>query len=221
MGCCNSTEGAVISEGSSEPAAGQQNVRSTGIPTIPGWDGVGVATVPVAVQFEMKGGWGSITTSIEPLLNTIMAQNIAGAGYNLAAVFLPVISQGKQKGQPMDMEAAGWRTVLAKAMCIFQMDLHYSPMPQETLFLKAAMNIKVKHFSFDAISVEGYEGLYNQLGQAGKYQITILLYIKYITRIKFARSETIFVFPDSNISLLFLGFYVHFLYMYIPVTFPE
>ena len=174
MGCCNSTEGAVISDGSSQPA-GQQNVQSRVIPTIPGWDGVAVATMPVAVQFEMKGGWGSITTSIEPLLNTIMAQNIAGAGYNLAAVFLPVISQGKQRGQPMDMERAGFMTVLAKAMCIFQMDLHYSPIPQETLFLKAAMNIKVKHFSFNAISVEGYEGLYDQLGQAGKYIIQIMI----------------------------------------------
>ena len=135
MGCCSSSEGAVISEGSSQPA-GQQYIRSTGIPQIPGWDGVGVATLPVGVQFEMKGGWGSVTTSIEPLFNTILAQNIAGAGYNLAAVFLPVISQGKQRGQPMDMQVAGWRTCLAKAMCIFQMDLHYAQTPQETLFLK-------------------------------------------------------------------------------------
>merc|ERR1719450_1991983 len=65
------------------------------------------------------------------------------------------------------MEVAGWRTVLAKAMCIFQKDLHTPPIPQETLFLKAAMNIKVNHWSFDAIRVEGYEGLYDQLGQAG------------------------------------------------------
>ena len=173
MGCCSSSEGAVISAGGSQPA-GQQ---STGIPTIPGWDGVGVATMPVAVEFEMKGGWGSINCSMEPLLNTIMAQNVAGAGYNLAAVFLPVVSQGKQKGQPMDMQAKGWRTVLAKAMCIFQMDLHYSAIPQETLFLKAQMTIKVKNFSFDAIRVEGYEGLYDQLGQAGTCitQTSILL----------------------------------------------
>merc|ERR1712038_1340504 len=104
---------------------------------------------------------------MEPLLNTIIAQNIAGAGYNLAAVFLPVVSQGKQRGQPMDMQRSGFMTVIAKAMCIFQMDLHSNPLPQETIFLKAAMNIKTVPFSFDAIRVEGYEGLYDQLGQAG------------------------------------------------------
>ena len=181
MGCCSSSEGAVISQGSSQPA-GQQcytTVRcgTAGIPQIPGWDGVGVATLPVSVQFEMKGGWGSIKTSIEPLFNTILAQNIAGAGYSLAGVFLPVITQGKERGQPMDMQAAGWRTCLAKAMCIFQMDLHYGPIPQETLFLKAEMKIKVKNFSFDAIRVEGYEGLYDQLSQAGTYitQVSMLL----------------------------------------------
>ena len=175
MGCCSSSEGAVISEGSSQPA-GQQYIRSTGIPQIPGWDGVGVATLPVGVQFEMKGGWGSVTTSIEPLFNTILAQNIAGAGYNLAAVFLPVISQGKQRGQPMDMQVAGWRTCLAKAMCIFQKDLHGPGLAQETLFLQAPMAIKVNMWSSSAIEVEGYQGLYGQLAQAGWYtNVTQLL----------------------------------------------
>ena len=172
MGCCSSSEGTVIQEGECPPA-GQANTGSSGqgnvVPPIPGWDGVAVATMPIAVEFEMKGGWGSVSASMEPLLNTIIAQNVAGAGYKLTAVFLPVVSQGKQKGEPMDMQRAGFRTIIAKAMCIFQMDLHSNPLPQETIFLKAAMNIKTVPFSFDAIRVEGYEGLYDQLGQAGLY----------------------------------------------------
>lgn len=171
MGCINSTttEGAVISEGaggSSQPVS-QQNPQSTVIPTIPGWDGVAIATMPVQIEFEMKGRWGGISTTMEPLLNTIMAQNIAGAGYKLAAVFLPVVSQGEHKGQPMDMKPAGWGTVLAKAMCIFQKDLHGPDLPQETLFLKAAMSINIRRWTSSAIEVEGYQGLYSQLGQAG------------------------------------------------------
>merc|ERR1712179_411553 len=115
----------------------------------------------------MKGGWGGVTASMEPHFNTIMAQNTAGDGYTLAAVFLPVITQGKQKGQPMELEPSGWRTVTAKAMCIFKKDLHTPTVPQETLLLNAPMNIRTKPFSMDGIQVEGYEGLYGQLVQAG------------------------------------------------------
>merc|ERR1712226_364379 len=126
-----------------------------------------MAAMPVQVSFEVKGGWGSITASMEPLLNAIMAQNTAGDGYNLAAVFLPVVTQGKQRGQPMECEPSGWRSVTAKAMCIFQKDLHTPTVPQETLLLNAAMKMRTKHFSMDAIQIEGYEGLYGQLVQAG------------------------------------------------------
>ena len=169
MGCVQSTEGVVLTEG-------QLNERSQGpsIPPIPCWDGVAISTMPVQVKFEMKGGWGSISTSIEPLLNTIMAENVAGAGYNLAAVFLPIISQGKQKGQPMEIEPVGWRTVKASSMCIFQKDNHGPPPPQQTLFLKAPMTIKVNHWSSSAIEVKGYEGLYSQLAQAGSYKYHIV-----------------------------------------------
>ena len=171
MGCVQSTtEGAVISKGDGNPQpVSQQQLQSTGVPAIPGWDGVAISTMPVQIEFEMKGNWGGISASMEPLLNTIMAQNIAGAGHKLAAVFLPVVSQGKQKGQPMDMKPAGWRTVVAKAMCIFQKDLHGPDLSQETLFLQATMAIKINMWSSSAIEVEGYQGLYGQLGQAGWY----------------------------------------------------
>ena len=162
MGCASSTEGRVLSEGEHV-----QNVSSTGIPPVPGWSGANISTLPMQVRFEMKGGWGSISSNIEPLLNAIVAQNVAGEGYRLVAVFLPVISQGKERGQPMDMKPAGFRTVLAGAMCIFQKDLSLPPTPQETLFVRAPMKIKVNNWSFNAIEVKGYEDLYAQLGNIG------------------------------------------------------
>ena len=181
MGCAQSTEGVVISKGDGNPpAGGNEQLQSTlynfNVPAIPGWDGFAIATLPMTVEFEMKGTWGGIKTSMEPLLNTIMAQNIAGTGHKLAAVFLPVLTQGKHKGQPMDLEHAGWNGYKAKAMCIFQKDLHGPGLSQETLFLQAPMEVKVKMWSSSAIEVEGYEGLYGQLAQAGWYtNVTQLL----------------------------------------------
>ena len=166
MGCVQSTEGQVLSNEPGQP--GTAPTMSTAIPQIPGWNGVGMSVMPVLVAFEMKGGWGELTASMEPFLNAIMAQNTAGQGYSLAAVFLPVITQGKQKGQPMEMEPSGWRTVTAKAMCIFQKNSQAPMAPLETLLLQSTMKQKYKHFSFDAIQIEGYEGLYSQLTQAGK-----------------------------------------------------
>ena len=175
MGCIlsNESEGAVVFE-----AGGGGRYR--GIPMIPGWDWVAMSTMAVILKFEIKRDCcGDISTSIEPLINTVIGQNIAGAGYTLAAVFLPVVTQGKQRGLPMDMDSAGCK-VLAKAMCIFQKDLHGPPIPQETLFLKAAMKIKVNSWNFfNPIKVDGYERLYGQLAQAGLciYKTALLLYI--------------------------------------------
>ena len=166
MGCAQSTEGVVLTKG-------QLNERSRGpsIPPIPDWDSVAVSTMPVQVKFKMKTGWPTRSASIEPLLNTIMAQNVAGAGYNLAAVFLPILSQGDQSGQPLEIEEPKWgRTVNAGSMCIFQKDNHGPPQPQQTLFLKAPMTIKLNHWNSSAIEVKGYEGLYSQLAQAGSYK---------------------------------------------------
>ena len=174
MGCVQSTEGQVLSkepgQAESGPSGGVQLMSTDDIPQIPGWDGVAMATMPVKVSFEMKGGWGSVTASMEPLFNAIMAQNTAGDGYTLTAVFLPVTTQGKQRGQPMEQEPTGLTTVTARAMCIFQKDLHIPTAPQETLLLNAPMKIKTKPFSMDPtyLQVEGYEGLYGQLVQAGE-----------------------------------------------------
>merc|ERR1712096_584850 len=154
-------------------AGAPQGYASVGVPVIPGWDGVAVSTLPVQVEFEMRGHWtlGGLSTSVELLLNSIIAQNIAGAGYTLAAVFLPVMSQGKQKGQPLDMKPVGLRTLLARAMCIFQKDQHVENLQVETLFLRANMEVKVNMWSSSAVEVEGYQGLYTALGQAGVFEL--------------------------------------------------
>ena len=166
MGCTSSTEGRVLSEGEHV-----QNGSTTGIPSVPGWSGANISTLPMQVQFEMKGGWGSIDSNIEPLINAIQAQNVAGDGYRLVAVFLPVFVEGKYRGKPIDMKASGTnclsRCILAGAMCIFQKDLSIPPTPQETLFIEAPMKIKVNNWSSNAIEVKGYEELYAQLGNIG------------------------------------------------------
>ena len=166
MGCAQSTEGQVLSNEPGQAGAGQ--TMSMGVPSIPGWNGTPNAIMPIRVSFEMKGGWGELSASMDPLLNAIMAQNTAGEGFSLAAVFLPVVTQGKQRGQPMEMEPKGWRTITAFCMCIFQKNANAPMAPLETLLLKSTMKQKYRHFSMDAIQIEGYEGLYGQLGQAGK-----------------------------------------------------
>ena len=170
MGCVQSTEGQVLS---TEPGqAGAIQTVSNAVPSIPGWNGVPTSVMPVHVAFEMKGGWGELTASMDPLTNAIMAQNTAGQGYSLAAVFLPVITQGKQKGQPVEMEPLGWRSINAKCMCIFQKNAHAPMVPLETLLLQSTMKQKYKPFSGNAVEIEGYEELYAQLGQAGRNKKT-------------------------------------------------
>ena len=164
MGCVQSTEGQVLSNQPGQPGAGRTNT----VPNIPGWNGIPISGRMVLVPFEMKGGWGELSASMDPLFNAIMAQNTAGEGYSLAAVFLPVITQGKQKGQPMEMEPSGWRSITARCMCIFQKSAEAPTAPLETLFLQSTMRQKYKPFSMDGVQIEGYEGLYGQLGQAGK-----------------------------------------------------
>ena len=161
--CSNESEGAVVFEAYSRG-------RHRGIPVIPSWNGVEVSTIAVLLRFEMRRGCcGDISTSIELLLNTITGQNLAGAGYKLVAVFLPIVTTGKQnqRGLPMDMDSAGCQ-VLAKAMCIFQKDLNGVSYPQETLFLKAPIKIKTNNWNFsNPVKVEGYQRLYDQMAQAG------------------------------------------------------
>jgi len=161
MGCAQSTDGQVLSNEMGQAGAGQ--TMSMGVPSVPGWNGIPNAIMHIRVSFEIKGGWSELSASMDPLLNAIMAQNTAGQGYSLAAVFLPVVTQG----QPMEMERKGWRTITAYCMCIFQKNANAPMAPLETLLLKSTMKQKTRQFSIDAIQIEGYEGLYGQLGQAG------------------------------------------------------
>merc|ERR1719186_975605 len=92
------------------------------IPSIPGWDGVPVETTAQRVEFLMKGSWGRISTSMDPL--TTLIHEKGPTGYKFAAVFLPIChAEGKMKGKPLDCSAAGFYSFHAGAMCIFQKDL--------------------------------------------------------------------------------------------------
>ena len=167
MGCIHSTEGVVHSSQPGAPSFTPGNVIN--IPAIPGWDGVALSTQNVCVEIELTSTWSGTETSFGILTNTIMAQ--ARAGYRLSAVFLPVFTDGKQKGQPVDGKAVGLRTFMGRAMCIFQKDLHYQEVPQETMFLKAPMTLKAVMMSSSPIEVGGYQGLYGQLQHAGRNSI--------------------------------------------------
>ena len=166
MGSAHSTRGQNLSN---EPGKdGDVKTISTTVPNIPGWNGIPIAIMPVHVSFEMKMSLRKLTASMDPLNNAIMAQNTAGEGYSIAAVFLPVVTQGEQKGEPVEAERTGWRDVTAKCMCIFQKNAHTPIAPLETLLLQSTMTQKYRPYTKNALQVEGYEGLYSQLTEAGK-----------------------------------------------------
>ena len=171
MGCINSTEGVIHSQadGAFQPSPNNQ-MSIISVPVIPGWDGVAISTIPTHVEFTIQTNWNGTESSMQTLNNTIMAQNTAGAGYKLAAVFLPINTHDqKKKGQPLDGKPIGFRTILGRAMCIFQKDLHDPKVPLETLFLQAPLTVSQSAtWSSEQVQVSGYQGLYGQLGQAGQ-----------------------------------------------------
>ena len=93
MGSAHSTRGQNLSN---EPGKDSDvKIISTTVPNIPGWNGIPIAIMPIHVSFEMEmRSRRKLTASMDPLNNAIMAQNTAGEGYSLAAVFLPVITHG-------------------------------------------------------------------------------------------------------------------------------
>ena len=187
MGCILSTE---TQDRSNEPEQGKDvqsmpghngitQIISSSIPSIPGWDRIPTDVISVQVTFEMKRTWRDEPVSMEPLVNAIKAQNTAGLGYSLAAIFLPVIAQGRsvERGKAMELEWKGCcgGTIEAKAMCIFQKKSDAKMVPVETVILRSTMRQKYKPFSMDTNEVEGYEKIYSQLSQAGKKQKEICI----------------------------------------------
>ena len=157
MGCVQSQE---------DPSPNKAVIN---VPVIPGWDGVPMATMSVQAEIELKGTWGGINASMDPLMNSIVAANTAGAGFKLAAAFLPVHGQGKQKGMPLDGFQSGWNSFTGRVMCIYQRDLRDPVVPLETMFLQAPITIHANLFNFsNPLEVTGYQGMYGQLGQAGE-----------------------------------------------------
>ena len=165
MGCVHSTEGVVHS---SQPGAPTPNFTPSNvinIPVIPGWDGIALSTQNLVVEIELTSTWTGTKTSFETLTHVITAQ--ARAGYKLSAVFLPVFTDGKLKGQPLDGRAVGLITFMGRAMCIFQNVRHHQNVPQESMFLQAPMTITAVMMSSSPLEVSGYQGLYGQLQHAG------------------------------------------------------
>ena len=161
MGCCQSKEDTSLSS--------SQTVIN--VPVIPGWDGVPMATMSVQAEIKLKGTWGGYKASTDPLMNGIVADNTAGAGFKLAAVFLPVHQEGKEKGKPLELDGrgAGWNSYTVRVMCIYQRDLRDPVVPLETMFLQAPITIQANLFNYsNPLEVTGYQGMYGQLGQAGE-----------------------------------------------------
>ena len=167
MGSAQSTNRQNISEEAGKDGA--VKTISTTVPNIPGWDGIPIAIMPLHVSIEMKmESRRKLTASMDPLFNEIMAKNTAGEGYSLAAVFLPVMTQGKRIGEPVEAKRNGRRTATAKCMCIYQKNAHAPVAPLETLLLQSTMTQKYRPYTKNALQVEGYEELYSQLTEAGK-----------------------------------------------------
>eukprot|EP00092_Neocalanus_flemingeri_P024825 GFUD01026920.1.p1 GENE.GFUD01026920.1~~GFUD01026920.1.p1 ORF type:complete len:384 (+),score=99.22 GFUD01026920.1:49-1152(+) len=176
MGCMQSTEGVVHDQGggastSQGAVGGAASGSQVGIsvPAVPGWDGRTISTLPMSVEIIIKIGWNGVDSSMDLVNSTIHAQNTAGAGYRLAAVFLPLDNHNKKRrGKPVDYKAVGFGTISTRVMCIFQADRQGAGQTLETMFLQAPMTVRQSAtWSLEDMKVEGCEQLYGQLGQAG------------------------------------------------------
>jgi len=162
MGCTQSTEGVIHS---SEPGAPTPQFTAGNVitvPVIPGWDGIPLPTQNVIVEVMLEARWSGTSASFQPLTQVVINQ--AQAGNKLAGVFLPVFTQGKQKGQPIDGEVAGFRSFRGRAMLVFQADRFYRNVAHDVMFLQAPMQLTN---TWGGESVSGFEGLYGQLQHAG------------------------------------------------------
>jgi len=99
---------------------------------------------------------------MQPVATAITAENIAGAGYKLAAVFFPIIQAGKDRGDPVEFRLEGLTTRIAKAMCLFQADPPEAPI--ETLFDQAQVSMTTLLGAVGG----GHEGLFDKLRSAAE-----------------------------------------------------
>ena len=147
------------------------------IPTIPDWDGNPMSIISVPVKIEAKiSSDGSIATNINSILNTIIAENTAGAGYRLVSIFLPYwpgsYSQKIWAGystcwpQPIEYDYGdNWFTPkYIKAMCIFQKDPFFFLGKTHMYF----STVQMKLTQACQQQSEGHEKIYNQLVGAGQ-----------------------------------------------------
>ena len=142
------------------------------IQTIPDWNGNAMSIISVPVKIEAKisfGGWfmninGSTVTNIDSILNAIIADNTAGAGYRLVSIFIPYWP-GKYGNdihwpQPIEWDYGdNWCIPkYIKAMCIFQKD--------------PFLSLGKLHMYFSTVQMKLTQSdpqIYNQLVGAGQY----------------------------------------------------
>ena len=163
MGGNNSTEVQVV-----EPVP-----KPFQIPTIPFWDGQPVLIMWVPVDIEYKPGCctRSITTSINQLLDAIVAENTAGNGFKLASVFFPLWHE-PYGPEPIKLAYSDkWCSMLsyARAMCIFQKDSSSST--EKFISMTSTVESKLLYSSAYQFKSEGHEEINEKLVEAGLYYI--------------------------------------------------
>ena len=169
MGCNASTEVQVL-----------QVKKPLEIPPIPGWDGDASRIMPVQVELQLDHSMnGSVATSIDAIMNSIVAENTAGDGFRPISIFLPFYPEGNPmdpKSYPETLEKyAGGEffsnTMNSKAMCIFQKSKCKSEPSQET-FETLNLSVKITLEGHGSMTnpwkkVEGHEEIINKLDEAG------------------------------------------------------
>ena len=148
------------------------------IPTIPDWDGYPTSIISVPVKIEAKTSFGdSVVTNIDSVLNAIIAENTAGAGYRLVSIFLPYwpgrYGYNTYWRHPMewDYDDNWFIPKYINAMCIFQKDRFFSLGKLDMYFSKVQMKLTQSDPQSGPNSrlEGGHEKIYNQLVGAGQY----------------------------------------------------
>ena len=136
------------------------------IPTIPCWDRqpVLIMWVPVDIEYDSGCCTRSVTTSINQLLDAIVAENTAGNGFKLATVFFPFWHEQ----EPIELAHSGkWCSMLyyARTMCIFQKDPSYST--EKLISMTSTVQTKFIYSSTTQFKSEGHEEINEKLVEAG------------------------------------------------------
>ena len=168
MGCNTSTEVQVL-----------QVKKPLEIPSIPGWNGQASAIRTEQVELQLDHNMnGGVTTSMDPIMICISAENTGGDGFRLTSIFLPFYPEGMPKdfkAYPETLEKYKGKEIFSmamysKAMCIFQKSRHTSESSKATLNLNVKITMEGQMSMTNVWKkVEGHEEIVNKLVEAGVY----------------------------------------------------